>query len=245
MTFPDDFRDRGVSNYREGVKNAALGFPGGKNRVILGASWPVSRVIEAAWGTVYNPHSALDSQIAAASKSIADTFSEIDSSLDKGKTIKEALYGRRVTAAMHRVIASARLHGFLHGAERSKKHMPANYGTVIRADAEKRAAEVNRLMRRTSKKVLRNTPDSDYVLSPDRALMAARYEAGKSYFQGVGDALRGSHHKKRWITSSAESCENCEDNAEIGPIDIDEVFPSGDDYPLAHQNCSCYVSVTK
>jgi hypothetical protein len=201
--------------------------------------------IDAAWGLVYNAHAALDSQIAAAAKSIEDAFSEIDSSLDRGSTVRDAVRDQQVTAAMHRVIASARLHGFLHGAERSKKHMPADYGTVIRGEAEKRAATVNHLMRRTSKRVLKETPDSDFVLSKDRAVMAARFEAGNSYFAGVKDAFRGTNWKKKWITSSAESCEDCEMNEDQGPIGIDDYFQSGDDWPLAHQNCSCFISVTR
>ena len=199
--------------------------------------------IEAASAWVFNPHAQLSQQIKEASKSIAATFSEIDSQLDKGKSIARALQGRKFTAAMHRGIASARMHGFLYAANHSKKMMPANYGYTVRSAAEKRAAAVNRMMRRTSKKVLKNTPDSEFVLSKDRALMAARYEIGNAYFQGVSDAFKGAKVKKKWLTTSANPCDDCIDNESAKYIPIDQPFPSGAYMPLQHQHCQCWIAI--
>lgn len=231
----------------EGVRNAATGLPGGKKRgskdVELWRNLVIGEVLGAS-SLVYNPHAALSSQIASAAKSIEALFSEIDSSLDKGKTVKEAVRGRKVTATMHRVIASARLHGFLHASQHSKKLMPSDYGNVIRGEAEKRAARVNRLMRRTSKRVLRSSPDSQYVLSKDRAIAAVRYEAGNAYFQGMKDGFRGTGFKKRWVTTSQDPCDECSENESDGPLGIDEVFSSGDDSPLLHLRCQCWLAIT-
>jgi hypothetical protein len=38
-----------------------------------------------------------------------------------------------------------------------------------------------------------------------------------------------------------EGCEDCEANAEIGPIPRGDEFPSGDTEPPAHTNCRCSI----
>lgn len=50
---------------------------------------------------------------------------------------------------------------------------------------------------------------------------------------------------KRWITSAAESCEDCIENESQGLIDVYDAFSSGDAWPAAHVNCSCYTTVSK
>lgn len=43
---------------------------------------------------------------------------------------------------------------------------------------------------------------------------------------------------KEWLTDD-EPCPICEENADAGPIPLEEDFPSGDDAPQAHPNCLC------
>ncbi len=44
--------------------------------------------------------------------------------------------------------------------------------------------------------------------------------------------------KKIWVVNP-DACLICVDNADIGPIGIDDLFPSGDSCPPAHPNCRC------
>lgn len=199
----------------------------------------------AAGGLVFNVYSQLEKQIGAASSAIANHFDEIDSALDQGLSVKKASRGQRIEVITRRLISSARLAGFQHGAKHTKKRMPALYGREVDKDASKRARKVNKLMRRTTRRRLRSTPDSEHVLSRERAIAAARYEAAKSYFAGVKDAFQGTGWKKEWLTSSEESCIDCQGNEEQGPLDVDEAFQSGDDYPSAHLSCSCMVALVR
>lgn len=195
---------------------------------------------------VFNPYLLMRSQIAAASRDIASHFDEIDTSLDKGTSVKTAVrQSRGLRAVMNRVIASARITGFQHGAAHSKKKMPPVYGRKVQEASEQRAKKVNRMMRRTTRRVLRKSPDSSHVLSKDRAVAAARFEAAQAYFQGVKDAFKDTDFEKSWITSAAEPCEDCQGNEEDGPIDVGDVFSSGHEYPAAHLNCACSVLIKK
>lgn len=47
--------------------------------------------------------------------------------------------------------------------------------------------------------------------------------------------------KKEWILGP-NPCEICQENADAGPIDLDDEFPSGDSEPSAHPNCECAIS---
>ena len=202
--------------------------------------------IWAAQSYVYNPYSQLAKTINSAADTLAGYFNEIDFALDKGKSVKQAIGSEdKIRSVVKRIISSARLEGFQHGAKVTKMKMPSMYGNVIKSAADRRASKVNKWMNGTTKNVLRSNVDSEHVLSRDRALMAMRFEASKAYYDGVRDATVGTGMKKRWITSSEESCQDCQDNEEQGPLDIDAVFASGDDFPAAHQNCNCYVSVSK
>lgn len=203
-----------------------------------------SRVIRAG-GYIFNPHAQMEAQIAEATKIVASTFSNIDAAIGKGKSISSALKGSRqqIQQVFHRVIATSRLSGFQQATKITKKNMKPLYGHEIRADAEARASEVGKLMRRTSKRVLNNTPDSDYILSRDRSLSSVRFEASNSYFKGVSDGFAGTGYSKEWLAS--DSCGECLDNEEQGLIDVDEDFQSGHSYPLAHQNCTCGVRIAR
>ena len=195
---------------------------------------------------IFNPYAAVEQQISAASSTLAGMFSEIDSALDKGKTIKQAVHGTKIEAVMHRAIASSRLSGFMHGAKYSGKNMPSNYGRDIGAFAEKRAAFVGRSVRRTTRRTLRTVPDSEFVLSRDRALSAARFEAARSYFKGVNDSFRGTTGwGKGWATAEGDSCEECLANEDMGLIAMSDTFASGDVFPPLHLLCNCMVTVEK
>ena len=194
---------------------------------------------------VFNPHTQLKAQISAASKSITDHFHDIDSAIDDGVPVSQAVKGKRIRAVMRRVISSARTSGFLTASKHSKKKMPALYGRTVDADAKKRARRVGKWMRGTTKRTLKNSPESDFTLSEARALRAAKFEASKAYFQGVADGFKGSGYQKQWITSSDEPCPDCQDNEDQGPIGVDEEFQSGDAYPLAHLSCGCVVGLVK
>lgn len=201
--------------------------------------------LTAAGVLVFSSNSALAKPIKSAVTAIGQYFDDIGSSIDDGDAIEEAVRGARVQAAMKTIIAHARAQGFLTAAKHSKKQMPVFYGSRIRNTAENRAKKVNRWMKRTTQRVLTNAPDSAHVLSKERALMAAQYEAGRSYFRGVADGFRGTGFKKRWITSSEDPCPDCQDNEDVGAIGVDEEFPSGDLYPLAHQHCACMIAIAK
>jgi len=194
---------------------------------------------------IFNPYSAMSAQIKAAGNAIGEHFDGVEYLLGKGRQIKEAVYDSDIEKALHRSLATSRLMGFQDAAKYSKANMPALYGREIASRASKRAAWVNKKMLKTSSKVLKNTPDSEFVLSKDRAIAAAQYETGRSYFKGVKDAFQGTGWGKEWITSEAESCSDCLDNEDMGPIGVDEDFDSGDSYPPSHLNCPCVVSMVR
>lgn len=212
------------------------------NGILHGGSGPVI-YIRAAKKLIYNPYAQLDGSIKLAAHSVSGIFSEIDSALDMGKGIVGTVNAKDLTPVIHRVVASARLNGFVQGAKYSKAKLPGNYGKVIREAAELRAGKVSKQMKRTSKRVLKETPDSPYVLSKERALAAMQYEAAVSYFEGVKDAFQGGGWGKAWITAAGESCDDCMDNEGQGAIHVDEEFSSGHHSPPAHNNCMCVLGM--
>ena len=81
------------------------------------------------------------------------------------------------------------------------------------------------------------------IFSDTRAELIADYEVGNANGHGSLMGLQGAQRagvklKKEWYPD-AEACPICLENADAGPIPIDEDFPSGDDAPLAHPNCEC------
>lgn len=81
------------------------------------------------------------------------------------------------------------------------------------------------------------------AFSEDRAQIIAYTEVGNANSQGALDGMRiargaGVKLQKEWVTDE-DPCEDCEENADAGPIDLEDDFPSGDDAPLAHPNCEC------
>ena len=77
-----------------------------------------------------------------------------------------------------------------------------------------------------------------------RADIAAQYETGTAY-ESIRDALarqQGMTHK-RWETMRDPKVEAiCLHNEAAGTIPIDQAFPSGDQRPLAHPLCRCWLT---
>lgn len=78
----------------------------------------------------------------------------------------------------------------------------------------------------------------DYAFSPARADVIARTETRLADSRGQVAAWKesGVVSKKEWLLSEDNACDDCTDNANAGPIDIDDDFPSGDDAPPLHPN---------
>lgn len=85
---------------------------------------------------------------------------------------------------------------------------------------------------------------SDYAFSADRADVIGRTETRLADTRGQVAAWKesGVVAKKEWLLSEDEPCDDCVDNADAGAIDLDDVFPSGDDAPPLHPNCRCVVA---
>lgn len=85
-----------------------------------------------------------------------------------------------------------------------------------------------------------------YAFSEDRAALIANTEIRRANSAGAVEGYReardsGVNIQKEWLLGN-EPCDECEENADEGPIDLDEDFPSGDSEPPAHPNCNCSVS---
>ena len=82
-----------------------------------------------------------------------------------------------------------------------------------------------------------------YAFSEDRAELIARNEVAMANQAGALEGMKlakgsGVKLQKVWVPD-ADACEICQDNADDGPIDLDDQFSSGDDAPTAHVNCEC------
>ena len=198
----------------------------------------------AAGDLIFNPYSQLERQIKLATDRVSKHFDSIGAAMNKGQKVKKAVQqAGELNAALKRVIVSSRLSGFAHGSKYVKKALPAEYGSLVSAAATKRAKKINKLMKLTTKKGLAS--QSEFALSRDRALRAAKYEAGKAYFKGVADAFRGTGWGKAWITSSEEPCDACVENEDQDVIGVEEAFDSGHMNPPIHPNCQCYLAMRK
>lgn len=85
-----------------------------------------------------------------------------------------------------------------------------------------------------------------YAFSDDRAGLIARNEVATANQAGALEGMKlargaGVKLKKVWVPDD-DACEVCQENADAGPIDIDDEFPSGDDQPTAHPHCECSIA---
>ncbi len=85
-----------------------------------------------------------------------------------------------------------------------------------------------------------------YAFSDDRAELIARTEIAMANQTGALEGMKlargaGVKLKKVWVPD-ADACDVCQENADDGPIDIDDDFPSGDDQPTAHPHCECVIA---
>jgi len=73
---------------------------------------------------------------------------------------------------------------------------------------------------------------------PQHALTIARTEMNRAMSVATRDSYESAQVEQvEWLV--AEGCEDCQDNADASPINIDDTFPSGDSEPPAHPNCMC------
>ena len=86
------------------------------------------------------------------------------------------------------------------------------------------------------------------AFSEDRATTIAITEIARANSQAALTTYQGARSigikvKKEWIVAPDEKvCDDCAENADAGPIDLDADFPSGDDAPPGHPDCRCALS---
>lgn len=88
--------------------------------------------------------------------------------------------------------------------------------------------------------------EDSFGFSEARARMVARTESLRAANGGTKIALNrakdaGVKLKKTWL-ASPDSCDDCLQNEDDGPIEMDETFSTGDSEPPAHPNCRCALS---
>lgn len=94
---------------------------------------------------------------------------------------------------------------------------------------------------------LANRIRASYAFSEDRSALIAETEVARANVQGALEGAReardaGVELQKVWLIGSENVCDECIDNADQGPIDLDDDFESGDDGPPAHPDCHCSLS---
>jgi len=82
-----------------------------------------------------------------------------------------------------------------------------------------------------------------YAFSPERADIIAMTEIAQANSEGALDGYReaagiGVNVRKSWLMLE-DACPVCQENADEGPIDLEEEFSSGDMTPPGHPNCRC------
>jgi hypothetical protein len=79
---------------------------------------------------------------------------------------------------------------------------------------------------------------TDVLGDPTRALMVATTEMNAATSVATMDTYESlGVEQVEWF--ALDGCEDCEQNAEQGPIPLGDDFPSGDSEPPAHTNCRC------
>jgi Phage Mu protein F like protein len=85
--------------------------------------------------------------------------------------------------------------------------------------------------------------DSD-IFSEKRATLIADTEVAMANGQGALAGYKeakaaGVKLKKQWICTD-DPCDECQENEDIGDIDVEDSFPSGDDAEVCHPSCRCH-----
>lgn len=85
--------------------------------------------------------------------------------------------------------------------------------------------------------------EENYAFSEERANVIASTEITSANSEGALHSYReakeeGVKVKKSWLRLG-DACPICVSNADAGPIDLEEAFPSGDQAPGAHPYCRC------
>lgn len=87
--------------------------------------------------------------------------------------------------------------------------------------------------------------ENDFSFSPERADVIARTELSAARMAGGVESMAEAGVKtKEWLidASGHDKDDVCDDNADDGPIGIEEPFSSGDFAPPAHPNCNCGIA---
>ena len=87
---------------------------------------------------------------------------------------------------------------------------------------------------------LANEIDDLDVFGAARCDMIARTETAFADMNGNMATYEASGlvEASEWIVGS-DDCDECQANADAGPVALGDAFPSGDDMPPAHPNCRC------
>lgn len=192
---------------------------------------------------ILNPYDQFEPLVRATGAKVFDFLDAVDWALDRGDSITKATKGHEIGEAMKKTIAQARLAGYENASKITGRALDNGYIKRAVNLSYARAAKVDRLMLATTRDRLKMTPDSQYILSKDRSLAAARYETGRAYYKGVHDAFRGTSFGKVWNTASGDPCEECVGNEAEGVIPVGDDFGSGDSYPPSHILCACSVAM--
>ena len=91
------------------------------------------------------------------------------------------------------------------------------------------------------------TPESvrdeleDFFNDSERALTIAQTEMSSAVSVASRELYEESGAELiEWLV--ADPCDTCQENADVSPIGIGDVFPSGDTEPPAHPNCVCDIA---
>ena len=84
---------------------------------------------------------------------------------------------------------------------------------------------------------------ADNAFSKSRAEMIARTETARADIAGnmMGYAKSGVVTGTEWLLGP-DACDDCQENADAGVIELGDAYPSGDNCPPAHPRCVCDIS---
>ncbi|MFH6786307.1 MULTISPECIES: phage portal protein [Methylobacterium] len=105
---------------------------------------------------------------------------------------------------------------------------------------------VSGLARNIGSDAIADEIEASYAFSAERALTIAETEVAAVNGQASLESYHAARHagvgvKKAWWAENG-CCAACQANAEAGPIDLDDEFPSGDETTPAHPKCRCVVA---